>query len=315
MRKLTLEQFKNKSKEKHGDKYDYSKVNYINNSTKILIICKKHGEFYQSPDMHMGGRGCQICKKEKLSKINTSSDQYVIEKMKRINGDKYDYSLVEYKHGHQKVKIICKKHNYVFLQSPANHCHPFIGCDLCKKENMHYTLEDFIKKSKEKHGDKYDYSKVNYINSRHIIEIICKKHGSFFQMPVAHMEGKGCKKCRCSRGENKIDEILSSKNIKFIREYKFDKCRSLKNKKLSFDFYLPDYNVCIEFDGEQHFVAKPRWDGQKGLIYTQQHDAIKNNFCKINNIHLYRITYKDDIVDKMEEIITSKLIHTSCNCT
>ena len=89
--KLSKENFIDKSKAIHGDKYDYSKVVYINNRTKVCIICPKHGEFWQSPSNHLIGRGCPLCKNEHLSNIKLKNTEQFIEEAKSVHGDKYDY--------------------------------------------------------------------------------------------------------------------------------------------------------------------------------------------------------------------------------
>lgn len=167
----------------------------------------------------------------------------------------------------------------------------------------------FIVKAKRRYGKKYSYSLVNYINRSTKIKIICVKHGVFETTPTNHLNGFICSvciyetkkevqfkkevkyKCKNSIGERVIMHYLNKNNINFIHQKKFKNC---KNKKpLPFDFYLFDLNICIEFDGQQHYEPVKRFGGNKGFKQCQKHDKIKNDYCKINSIELIRISYLD----------------------
>ncbi len=105
------------------------------------------------------------------------------------------------------------------------------------------------------------------------------------------MNGKGCPKCKESKGEKEIARFLNENNIKFERQYKFNDCKN--KQKLPFDFYLPDYNVCIEFQGLQHFREMGYFGGKEKLERTKLTDEIKEKYCHLNNIHLLKISYLD----------------------
>ena len=183
----TTEEFIRRAKKVHGDKYDYSKVEYKGTHTKVCIICPIHGEFFQTPNNHLHGQGCLACGgRKQLTK------EEFIQKAREVHGDKYDYSKVEYVNKNTKVKIICPIHGE-FFQTPNNHlqghgCHKCVGC-------KQLTKEEFIQKAREAHGYKYDYSKVEYINAHTKVKIICPIHGEFEQEPNSHLEGKGCPNC------------------------------------------------------------------------------------------------------------------------
>jgi len=277
----------------HSNKYDYSLVNYINSQTKINIICFKHGIFEQIPNNHtIKKQGCPKC-----AGYNRTTEQFIKES-KEVQGDKYDYSLVNYIDSKTKVKIICKKHG-IFNQLPIGHLNGK-GCEKCVGKNK--TTEQFIKESKEVQGDKYDYSLVNYINNKTKVKIICKDHGVFEQSPPSHIFGKsGCPNCFESKGEKQVEQILTENNINFITQKKFDGCKY--KRKLKFDFYLPDYNMCIEYDGEQHDVMYRFEKNNERLKIRQLRDQIKNEYCKNNNIRLLRIKYNEDIENKLINII------------
>jgi very-short-patch-repair endonuclease len=183
---------------------------------------------------------------------------------------------------------------------PNNHISKKYGCSKCSN-NKKFTTKDYIKKCKEIHGDKYDYSLVNYKNAHTKIIIICPLHGEFKQEANSHIRNIGCPKCKRSKGEEIIDLFLTNTNINFITQKKFDNCKY--KRTLPFDFYLPNYNVCIEFDGRQHFELNTNfWGGEKTLKEIQKRDNIKTDFCKKNNLKLYRIKYSDNIYDKLNLI-------------
>ena len=130
----------------HHNRYDYSKLEYVNNKTKVCIICPDHGEFWQIPSDHLNGKGCPQC----AGNVRYNKDTFV-EKAKIIHNDRYDYSKVQYVNAHTKVCIICPEHGE-FWQTPNNHLNGN-GCPLCKNRKignvLRDTVEDFIEKSNE----------------------------------------------------------------------------------------------------------------------------------------------------------------------
>ena len=190
------EEFIKKAKIKHGDKYNYSKVVYENAKKHIIIICKEHDEFEQTPDKHLQG-GCKKCGIENSKLKQTGNIEEFIQKAKLKHGDNYDYSKVNYTKANKKVIIICNKHGE-FEQIPTSHLKGF-GCNKCGIENSKLkqtgNTEEFIQKAKLKHGDRYDYSKVDYIKANKKVIIICKIHDYFEQTPNNHIMGQGCIKC------------------------------------------------------------------------------------------------------------------------
>ena len=303
-KKLTTEQFIEKAKNVHGEEYDYSLVNYKNNSTKVKIICEEHGVFEQKPNCHVDGKnGCPVCRYIKSAKSNSNTKEQFIEKAIKVHKNKYDYSLVNYKNSSTKIKIICPEHG-VFEQRPNDHM--YYGCNECGYkevgENSRKTNKYFINKSREAHNNKYDYSLVNYIKNKIKVKIICPEHGVFEQAPSDHMRGIGCPTCgRQSRGEAEIKKLLIENDIKFKPQKTFDDC--IYKNKLSFDFYLIDYNILIEYDGAQHFKPIKGWGGEKSFLEIKKRDKIKNDYCFRNGKKLYRISYKENIKEKINELI------------
>ena len=226
MEKLSLDSFINKAKKIHGNKYDYSKVEYINSQTKVCIICPEHGEFWQIPNDHLKGFGCSSC-----SGLKRHTKESFIEKAKEVHGDKYEYSKVEYINSKTKVCIICPKHGE-FWQTPREHLQGF-NCQKCGSINrsklLSLTNDKFIKKAKEVHGDRYDYSNINYVNYETKILIICPEHGNFWQMPREHLSGCGCPKCSVKNNinENKLFLYLCDNfQTPIIREKTFTRLKN-----------------------------------------------------------------------------------------
>lgn len=293
---LTKEKFNTKCLEKHGNTYDYSKVVYKNNQTKVEIICKIHGSFFLTPGKHLQGRKCQICSGKNLNTVE------FINRANKKHKNKYDYSLVDYKGIFTDIKIVCPKHGE-FIQTPDRHLNSY-GCTRCGIEvcsyKRTYTTSEFIGKSIKVHGDKYDYTLSEYVKSRIPIKIICKLHGEFCQTPTNHWSGKGCIRCCESKGEREVAKILSDKNIIFEAQKKFELC---KNKSyLPFDFYLPKHNICIEFDGSQHERPVEWFGGKEDFFKRVENDKIKTKFCIDNKIKLIRIKVGHNIIEKLKNI-------------
>jgi len=282
--KYTNEVFIKKGKKIHYDKYDYSLVEYIDCNTKIKIICPIHGIFEQRPSSHLRGDGCSKC-----SNNFSSKDEFII-KSTNIHNNKYNYSLVEYINNKTKVKIICPIHG-IFEQRPDNHLGLKQNCPKCGNNSVSLKngsdKDTFINKSIIIHGKKYNYDQVNYKNNITKIKIVCEKHGIFEQTPNHHLRGQGCPICSESKGEKIIRTFLLKNNIIFITQKIFEDCK-FKNF-LPFDFYLPEINSCIEFDGEQHFKPINFFGGLKSFEELKIKDKIKNNYCQKNNIKLIRL--------------------------
>jgi hypothetical protein len=174
------------------------------------------------------------------------------------------------------------------------------GCNQCRKEKITFSKEYVFSKFSEIHGDLYKYKYDDYISVKSKIEITCRKGHIFFQKVSNHLQGKGCPICRESIGERNISVYLENKSIKFIRQKKFSDCKYISH--LPFDFYIPSINTIIEYDGIQHFEPVELFGGLEEFEKTKIKDKIKNEYCSINNIKLYRISYKDIITDTLDLI-------------
>ncbi len=301
-KRLTTEEFIEKSKMIHGDKYDYSLVDYINTRSKLKIICPEHGEFEQVPNEHLSACGCKKCALETIKNKFKANNSDFISRAIKIHGNKYDYSLVNYINAHVKVKINCKEHGE-FEQKPNNHLNGK-GCSRCAGKCRSLTTNMVIVDFNKIHNNKYDYSMVNYIDNTSKISIICPIHGIFEQSPAAHKQKQGCPLCNISKGEDTIKTFLWKHKIKFIQQYRFSDCKHIK--PLPFDFYLPEHNICIEFNGRQHYKPVKYWGGEHDFKLRQKRDGIKKEYCHNNNITLITIKYDDS-----DLVLESKLHRVS----
>ena len=225
-----------------------------------------------------------------------------IEKARNRHGNKYDYSKVEYRGSKEKVCIICPKHGE-FWQYPQDHVRGN-NCPLCANENrgskQRLTKEEFIKKAQEVHGNKYDYSMVNYKNANTKITIICPIHGEFEQIWNNHLRGEGCPKCNRSKGENKVINFLISKNINYVEQYRINIDKEINPSGYAFiDFYLPEYNIFIEYNGQQHYIAKDKFGGEIRFQQQLKRDQFVRDYCKNNQIKLIEIMYNENVNDKL----------------
>ncbi len=305
--------FIEKAKIVHCDEnLDYSKVNYINNRTKVIIIDhdldengNEYGEFEVTPSNLLKGRSHPLKRGKKISLQKKFTTEQIIKLFQEKHVDeKLDYSLVEYKGIDEPVAIICKELNDdgieygLFYQTPRIHLkgctHPKLSIDRNRKKQIK-TTEYFIGKSKEVHGDLYDYSKSNYLGNDKPIEIICKKHGSFWMTPENHYYGKGCSKCgfHLSHNENEIIDFLIEKGEEVIQNDRF----ILNGKEL--DIYLPNKQLAIEYNGL-------RWHSEE-FGKDKWYHLNKTLECKANGVKLIHI-FEDEYLNN-KGLILNKLLH------
>lgn len=275
---------------KHGDKYDYSQVNYINSLTPVKIKCIKHNIiFEQQPASHIRGRGCPDCGNERTgeSKKIYTTDIF-INKIKEKQGDKWDYSQLEYKDFDTKVKLICPDHGE-FYKYPRDLISKITGCPSCCVKNTPYIIEEFVEKANIIHNNKYDYSNTVYTKAGNKIIIICPIHGKFEQKAYHHLQGCGCPICDSSKGEEKIASYLKELGIFAKKEYK------IPTNDYKYDFFLPFYNVFIEFHGQQHFEYNPFFHKSKEHFFKRFLEdkekeelvkQVKGKLIIVNYIHL-----------------------------
>ena len=296
-KRKTKEEFIKEAVAINGNDYDYGDVVYVNTHTPVTIKCNRCNKtFSQTPHGHLQGQKCPFC--------SHRSFKYTINEVKKIINEKYNgfYKtdlITEYQNNKQKLPLICPKHGYFKVcLNDLNNGH---ACQKCGKDRNNMSgrksLKQFIKEAKSVHNNKYDYSKVEYVNAHTKICIICPEHGEFWQTPNEHLKGKGCPSCNESKLETETCIFLEEKQIKYIKSKKF---KWLGMKHL--DFYLPDYNAAIECQGGQHFYPVKYFGGDEGFEKRRKSDIEKKELCKNNNIKIFYYT-----TEKYDEFIGDKV--------
>lgn len=187
-----LQKFIEKSKNVHGDKYDYSKVEYENSTTPVCIICPEHGEFLQAPVVHAKGSGCPKCANRKRGDTFRWTTEKFIKESQKVHGNKYDYSRVKFENTNTDVCIVCPEHGE-FWQKPNNHLQGQ-GCPKCSHRGL--SKEEMVSEFRKVHGDKYQYDVETIGKMNDKCRMICPEHGEFWQSPTKHLRGQGCPKCK-----------------------------------------------------------------------------------------------------------------------
>lgn len=280
----------------HGDRYDYSLVKYKNMHSKVQIICKNHGIFEQQPRAHKSGQGCSKCTISENWVQSRDIDSF-IKRAHDVHDNKYDYSKTNYTKTMGIVKIICKTHGE-FEQLANSHLNGR-GCPQCANNQLKNT-DQFIELAMKAHGERYDYSNSNYIDSSNKIIIICRKHGAFTQLPTQHMRGQGCPDC----GVESMKHKLQKEETRFLSE-----CGIIHSNK--YDYSSVKYNnrtSIIEIGCPNHGVFN-----QKASEHLRGYGCPKcagNNISTTNEfiekaqlIHLNRYNYSNTIYTRSKERI------------
>lgn len=312
-KKLTKEQWVERAKVKHGDKFDYSKVDYASYGDKVTIICPDHGEFEQTPRRHdQSVYGCTKCgrhhNKGKPSPFRLTTEQW-IEKAKAKHGDKYDYSKVKYVDSQTKVVIICPDHGE-FTQKPYSHMqgHCCMTCGTIQSNKVRdysvnrIPLDTFIERSKViHHGDKYDYSKTIMGKSlSDKVRIICPVHGEFEQKAIDHSTGCGCPKC--AHGGTSAAEDAIYQFCKGMYPDTQQSNRTLLDG-LEVDIYIPSLNLAIEYNGTY-------WHSEQYKHKNYHRDKFRA--CKDKGVQLFQIWEYQWNDPKKRQIIKSMLEYKLC---
>ena len=276
---------------------DFSKSNYINVNTKVTSTCIKHGDFENTPKMFLRGTGCFECLRESgKSNLKMTQSEFITkaEKLKLDNNhNTLDFSNTIYTSNKGNLNIHCSLHGYFeittknFMQGRG--C-PKCGIEKSKSSNLG-DLDKLISRFINVHGNRYDYSKVELINNKLNVIIICKKHGEFLQSPVNHYYGKGCQKCAnemtTSSGELELKEYIKSIYDGIL----LDNSRgTIENYEL--DIFLPKLNIAIEYNGLY-------WHSEANKSKNYHND--KYNCCKNKGIRLVQI-WEDEWRDNVNNI-------------
>jgi hypothetical protein len=289
----------------HGDKFDYSLVEYVNSMTHVLIKCNTCGDILsQVPNSHLAGDGCVNC--AGLKRRDNAS--FIVE-ARLIHGDLYDYSLVEYVNSNEKVIIICPKHGN-FLQTPLNHLNMEHGCPICGGTGK-LTLEKVIERANKIHNHKYIYDKLVFVNVSTKGTIGCPEHGYFEQKINDHLRGIGCQDCSARKNEKIVGVILKSLDIQYVSQYKINLFGTYRSNAV--DYYLPKLNLIIEYNGAQHYrpVNYGRFSDQvaeERFVDQQRRDDKLRQYCSDNHINLLEIDGRLYREAKLIEYLTEQLV-------
>jgi 2'-5' RNA ligase len=317
------ETFIQKALEIHGNTYDYSKSHYETSGKPIVITCRLHGDFKQSPSKHLAGQGCPKCKddKNKLFHIarNEKARSDFILKAKEVHHDKYDYSKAEYVDAKSKMIIGCPVHGY-FVQTADSHlagkgcikCRDDINKELQQERSKKAGLK-FPSQASEVHDGKYDYSEVVYVNKEEPVTIICPAHGRFKQSPNKHLQGNGCPQCalELNLGEERVSKALEALGINYERQFMphWGKRSGQTRYGIIYDFALHDLKILIERDGEQHYhpVRFGGMDKERAKSLFDKQVAADLNKTKLADQHkwtLCRIPYFcEDVEAEVKNIV------------
>lgn len=313
-RKMNKDIFLLKAKKTHGDIYDYSLINNVNSSRdSVKIKCKQHNKVYEvQAYSHLRGNKLECCAKYNYI------DNYEL-KIKEKLGAKINLIKESYKNNNHNPKInyICSKHG---LQTQSTKALLKTGCYECYKEDNYWNKEKLVKKLNEIFIGKYNFDDILFENIEDTVSVYCDYCNSYFNRKIKSLlRGVGCDCQKSSRGELAVKFFLDAHKIKYEMQKTFEDCRNPKtNRKMFFDFYLPQYEMIIEYDGEQHFRSFNYKHESKNiknyksynkimLNETKFRDNYKNYYCKENKIDLLRISYKQ--FDKINIILQEALIN------
>ncbi|MFW6008880.1 MAG: hypothetical protein ACOCP8_06405 [archaeon] len=282
--------------EKYNFSYDYSLIpEKVKAIDKVSIICRKHGVFQTQLWAHLNkGTECPKCKLEKKWK------KEFLEKAKKVHNNTYDYSKINYLGAKTKIEIICPIHGS-FWQTPTSHLQG-AGCPLCKNLNhgnkLRMSREEFIEKAKNVHGNKYDYSKSLYKQYRNCLEIICFKHGTFWQTPLDHLHGSKCPICARENWESEEETELK----KFIESLGV-KTQKKRFNNIEIDIYLPEYNIGFEYNG---LYWHSELQGKGKNFHINKTELCKENNIKLIHIFSYYWKNKQEIIKSLIKKILNK---------
>lgn len=275
---------------------------YVNGKTKITHHCLIHDVYWDAmPANILKGQGCKKCMKEKISShLSKSHQQYVAD---LAIANPFVEVVDDYNGSSTSILHHCLLHNVYWKMSPHNALMGN-GCVECRKEKHQKafakTHEEYIS----------DVALVNpdievigeYINAKTPILHRCKIDGrEWIAAPTNILSGQGCPQCKESSGERHVRLWLDKNNISYVREKIFEDCHD--KQSLPFDFYLTDYNIAIEYQGQQHYRSIDIFGGERAFKLQQNHDKIKSDYCEVNNIRLICIPYYENVEEKLNNIL------------
>lgn len=308
----TKELLEKRGREKYGNRFDYSMSNVNGKDGVIKIKCNICGTVFEStPHNHIGGLqgGCPTCRYNYVAESNKIPFNEFVRRAKEEHGDKYSYHEETYTNISSKTTITCKKHGDFeqYAIAHVNGC----GCDYCARESIGESLmlntDIFRQRAKDKYGDRFDLTDTIYNGWDKNVTIKCNTCGEYFeQMPNNFLRGFGCPNCNLSNGETKIKFFLEDCNINFKQQYALpNEVLFCSNKNLFVDFFLPDHNTIIEYNGQQHYKPIGFFGGKERYVQQVERDNSLRQYCKEHKIKLIEIPYTD--FDNIENILKKEL--------
>ena len=310
-RKLTTEEFVERSSRKYPGKFTYENTDYLGYTTNLLINCVEHGEFSITASNHLtrtSKGGCRTCKSNKASKRHLKTQETFLQELEDKYPGKFNTSEVVYINAKTDIILTCIKHQNRFNKNPQSLLVKgrISGCKDCQYEdlanNRSLTWDQFVEKANAKHNNRYEYLTDNYKNNSSRIEVTCKEHGVFVQAASHHMNGTACPTCsKQSKGERNVREILNQLGITYRAQENFEGCKNIR--QLPFDFFLPDLNILIEYQGIHHSEPREFFGGEPEFKKRQYLDWIKRKWCERSPYQLYEIYHDEDVKSRLLEIL------------
>jgi hypothetical protein len=298
----TTEDFIDEAKQVHGDRYDYKETKYCDNKTDIIIICKVHGKFPQTPSNHLNGNGCPTCAIITRADKQRSNIEEFIEDAKKVHGERYEYPTKDniYVNIDTPLIIICKDHGK-FLQSP--YCHlKGQNCPKCAKISMankqRSNINEFREKAKQVHGALYDYTDTKYERYHEKVTIKCALHGLFKQRPSDHLRGQGCPGCN-NRGYSKTQiewlNFISKRDGITIIHAENEGEFAIPNTRFKADGYCIETNTVYEFHGDY-------WHGNPNVFDSNEFN--KTTKCTFGELYQKTLDKEQQIKDMGFNLVT-----------
>lgn len=317
---LTKEIFIEKSNIVHNNKYQYDKTVYVHSKKKVLITCPYHGNFEQTPCLHMQGSGCKLCRNEdfsnkykgpKRSVYTTAFSQYelnaeFIKQAKATHGNRYNYDKSIYTDNSTPLIITCNIHGD-FTQSPTIH-YKGGNCVKCSCiYNLKYTTKEFVEIAMKIHSNKYDYSKFTYLGTREGSTILCPEHGEFTQLPEVHLLGSGCPECAVYGFKRNKPAILYYLSINNGEAYKIGITNTSLQTRFGSD--MKKINILSEWEFSL---------GEDAYNIEQEIIRVLSNFkysgpplLKVGNTELFAVC----VLDKIKTILDNRKCTSSLEIT
>lgn len=308
--------FIERANKKFNGKYKYFKEDFVNKNTHMRILCPIHGIVKQTPETHLHGCGCPKCSKVQLweTRGKKTTEEFIKESI-AIHHKLYDYSEVIYQNPTTIIYLTCNICGHRFPITPNKHLMGR-GCPECAKVKRglkrRITQEDYIDRATKRHKGKYSYKNTIYNGWDNDVTITCPIHGDFEQHAGRHLQGCGCPHCNQSKLEINVLNLLKQNKFTFETQKKFDWL--VYEKQLKLDFYIPEYKVAIECQGQQHFFpvdfcSKGMDDAKERFEKGLKRDFLKRQLCEEHGIKLLYysnlgIEYPYHVFEDLDELLT-----------